>query len=117
MAEICFSFCAAQAAQAIQTELQVAHPNAPAAHCGGPSGAVVHIPAALWVRPLVPEIVLGMGGRLVICQVVPGQPGCVPDGPDDLPMQPRSRHRAAARRRPAAVQQGSGSMSGSASTR
>jgi hypothetical protein len=66
MAEICFRYSAASVAVDVVEDLRRLHPIASAAH-PGEDASVVHVPALLWQRALVPEITLGLGGRLTRC--------------------------------------------------
>ena len=71
-AEICFRYSAPSVAFDVVDELRRLHPVAPQARTGADT-SIVHVPAVLWERALVPEVALGLGGRFTTC------PGSEPD--------------------------------------
>jgi hypothetical protein len=66
MGEICFQYNASTAACNVVADLRQLHPCGAEAHLDD-RGDVVHLPDELWRRALVPEIALGMGGRMTAC--------------------------------------------------
>lgn len=78
MGEICFRYNAAFVARGVVDDIRRLHPAAAGPHLGGRQAPdVVHLPITLWERPLVPELALGLGGRLVACQPAPDDVSCV----------------------------------------
>jgi hypothetical protein len=75
MTEICLRYSAASAAGDVVDDLRRLHPVAPPAH-PGEDASVVHVPALLWEQALVPEIALGLGGRLTRCRASIREPRC-----------------------------------------
>ena len=67
MDEICFRYTARALAEDVVADLRRLHPSSAKPHLGDRRD-VVHLPDALWQRALVPEITLGLGGRLTPCR-------------------------------------------------
>jgi hypothetical protein len=74
MSEICFRYSRTEAVDSIAEDLVRMAPDAGVPFRDATRSHVLHVPESLWLRPLVPELTLGLGGRLV---------DCVPDTPDD----------------------------------
>jgi hypothetical protein len=74
MSEICFRYSHTEAVDSIAEDLVRMAPDAGVPFRDATRSHVLHVPESLWLRPLVPELTLGLGGRLV---------DCVPDTPDD----------------------------------
>jgi hypothetical protein len=66
MTEICFYYVAPSVASGVVDDLRRLYPAAEA-HLGHEQ-QVVHLPDALWARPLVPELAIGSGGRVTACR-------------------------------------------------
>lgn len=75
MDELCFIYPRMTAASGVADELGELHPGWPRARVDTRDGrAVVHLPTEVWDQRLVPEIVLGLGGRLTACEETTGSP-------------------------------------------
>jgi hypothetical protein len=69
MDELCFIYPRRAAASSVADELGELHPGCPRARVDARDDrAVVHLPTEVWDQRLVPEIVLGLGGRLIACE-------------------------------------------------
>ena len=69
MDELCFIYPRMAAASGVAEELGELHPGSPPARIAlRDDRAVIHLPAEVWDQRLVPEIVLGLGGRLTPCE-------------------------------------------------
>jgi hypothetical protein len=69
MDELCFSYPRLTDAAGVADELGELHPGRPRARVDARDDqAVVHLPTEVWDQRLVPEIVLGLGGRLTSCE-------------------------------------------------
>lgn len=74
MSEIRFRYSHTEAVDSVAEDLVRMAPDAGVPFRDATRSHVLHVPESLWLRPLVPELTLGLGGRLV---------DCVPDTPDD----------------------------------
>jgi hypothetical protein len=69
MDELCFIYPRETAASSVADELGELHPDRPRARVDARhDSAVVHLATEVWDQRLVPEIVLGLGGRLIACE-------------------------------------------------
>jgi hypothetical protein len=69
MDELCFRYPRMTDASGLADEIGDLYPDLPRARIDPrPDGAVVHLPTDLWDLRLVPELVLGLGGRLTPCE-------------------------------------------------
>ena len=69
MSEICFRYSETDAVDSVAEDLVRLAPNAGVPFRDATRSHVLHVPESLWLRPLVPELALGLGGRLVDCTV------------------------------------------------
>jgi hypothetical protein len=74
MSEICFRYSKTEIVDSVAEDLVRMVPDAGVPFRDATRSHVLHVPESLWLRPLVPELALGLGGRLV---------DCVADPPDD----------------------------------
>ena len=74
MSEICFRYSDTHVVDSVADDLARVAPDAGLPFRDATRSHVLHVPESLWLRPLVPELALGLGGRLV---------DCVDDGPAD----------------------------------
>ena len=65
MDELCFIYPRMTVATGVADELGELYPDRPRARAASFEGrAVIHLPTEVWDQRLVPELVLGLGGRL-----------------------------------------------------
>lgn len=74
MSEICFRYSETGIVDSVADDLVRLAPDAEIPFRDATRSHVLHVPESVWLRPLVPELTLGLGGRLV---------DCVADAPDD----------------------------------
>lgn len=67
MDEICFRYSRPELVDSVAEELIRLAPDASVPFRDPTRSQVLHIPESLWLRPLLPELILGLGGRLVDC--------------------------------------------------
>lgn len=68
MDELCFIYPRMTVAGGVAEELGALYPERPRARIAPRDDrAVMHLPTEVWDQRLVPEIVLGLGGRLTPC--------------------------------------------------
>jgi hypothetical protein len=70
MSEICFRYGEADLADSVAEDLVRVAPEAGVPFRDATRSAVLHVPDSLWQMPMVPELTLGLGGRLVDCAPV-----------------------------------------------
>ena len=75
MSEICFRYPTKSVADAALADLGRLNRTGSPAHVGE-HPEVLHVPDDLWEQPFVPEIAVGMGGRVTECQPVPESRTC-----------------------------------------
>lgn len=69
MDELCFIYPRRAAASNLAEDLGGLYPDRPRARIGmRDDRAVIHLSTEVWDQALVPELVLGLGGRLTSCQ-------------------------------------------------
>jgi len=68
MSEICFRYSHSDAVDSVAEDLVRMAPDAAAPFRDATRSHVLHVPESLWLRPLVPELALGLGGRIVDCE-------------------------------------------------
>jgi hypothetical protein len=72
MDELCFIYPRITDASGVAEELGGLYPDRPRARIAmRDECAVIHLPAEVWDQRLVPELVLGLGGRLAPCEESP----------------------------------------------
>jgi len=74
MSEICFRYSETGVVDSVADDLVRLAPDAEIPFRDATRSDVLHVPESVWSRPLVPELALGLGGRLV---------DCMADGPTD----------------------------------
>jgi len=66
---LCFIYPRMTVASGVAEELGALYPDRPRARIAPRDDrAVIHLPAEVWDQRLVPELVLGLGGRLTSCE-------------------------------------------------
>jgi hypothetical protein len=75
MSEICFRYPTKSVADAALADLGRLNRVGSMPHVGE-QPEVLHVPDDLWEQPFVPEIALGMGGRVTPCKPVSQGRGC-----------------------------------------
>lgn len=84
MDEICFRYPRRTDANGVADGIRLLHPGQPSARVVlRDEGAVVHVPLQVWDRRLVPEFVLGLGGRLTACDATSLNPLAESDVDDE----------------------------------
>jgi hypothetical protein len=69
MDELCFIYPRMTAASGVAEDLLGLYPDRPRARIGMRNDrAVIHLATEVWDQALVPELVLGLGGRLTPCE-------------------------------------------------
>ena len=69
MDELCFIYPRMTAASGVAEDLGGLYPDRPRARIGmRDDRAVIHLATEVWDQALVPELVLGLGGRLTSCE-------------------------------------------------
>jgi hypothetical protein len=72
MDEVCFIYPRMTAASGVAEDLVGLYPDRPRARVGMRNDrAVIHLATEVWDQALVPELVLGLGGRLTSCEEPP----------------------------------------------
>jgi hypothetical protein len=72
MDELCFIYPRRAAATGVAEDLGGLYPDRPRARIGMRNDrAVIHLATEVWDQALVPELVLGLGGRLTSCEEPP----------------------------------------------
>jgi hypothetical protein len=72
MDEICFWYSRPELVDSVAADLIRLAPDASLPFRDLTRSHVLHVPESLWLQPLLPELILGLGGRLVDC--VPAEP-------------------------------------------
>ena len=67
MSEICLRYSETGVVDSVADDLVRLAPDAEIPFRDATRSDVLHVPESVWSRPLVPELALGLGGRLVDC--------------------------------------------------